>query len=735
MPEKRRATPPTGNLSPSSAARKSEGSEVPLENQILEYLSTADYQPLDKVGLSKALELPSRRRAQLRATLKQMVEAGLIVLIRKNRYVLPQAANLVTGTIEVHRSGAAHLISLKRGDPDLFIAAENTGTAMNGDTVLVRIEENRLRTKREGHVIRIIRRKNETIVGTLQRSEKLYYVIPDDPHIVRDIYVQMMTPAELPRPPRIGDKVVVKFSHWGSRHENPEGDIVEVLGPASAPGVDLLSIIRKYHLPTHFPDAVLDEADAISEQITEHEIHAREDLREAFIFTIDPEDAKDFDDAIHIRKSQSGWHLGVHIADVSHYVKPDTALDREAYLRGNSVYLVDRVIPMLPEKLSNGICSLRPREDRLTRSVLIDFTTDGHIESVRFAHTVVHSRHRLTYKQAFAMLRERPKSEIASALHSAWKLASILRRNRFKKGSLDLDFPEIKVQLDERGRPISLERIENDISHQLIEEFMLIANEVVARETKNRLFPSVYRIHEDPDPEKLSEFRELAIGYGLHSGDLTRREEVIRLLEKISGHPAEYALKLAFLKSLKRATYDPSPMGHYGLAKTNYTHFTSPIRRYADLVVHRVITLASQGTGDGKKYRISSVDLPECAQHISDSERNAAEAEKESVQLKKLEFFQNQLNSRSPEVFPAVVIDVRSFGLVVELPQFLLTGLIHVSQLIDDFYLFDSARPQFVGRSTRKIYRTGDNLNVIVARVDMYKRQVDFLPAPADGIP
>ncbi len=721
------------NISPPRKSRRSETKareDEPLEKRILACLGTANYRPQDKTGLSKILGISSDRRAELRAVLKHLVEKGSIVLIRKNRYVLPEDANLVTGTIEIHRSGTAHLISPKRGEPDLFIASEKTGTAMNGDTVLVRIEKDRLHATREGHVIRVIKRKNETIVGTLQRSEKLYYVIPDDPHNIRDIYVQRTTGIELTRAPRVGDKVVVRFTHWGSRHENPEGEIVEVLGPASQPGVDLLSIIRKYHLTTQFPDAVLNEANVISEQITESEIRVRQDLRREFIFTIDPDDAKDFDDAIHIKATKTGWHLGVHIADVSNYVKPGTALDQEAFARGNSVYLVDRVIPMLPEKLSNGICSLRPQVDRLTRSVLIDFTRKGHIKAVRFASTVICSRHRLTYKQAFALLQGRPDSEIAAALHTAWELASILRKKRFRNGSLDLDFPEIKVRVDENGRPTSLERIENDISHQLIEEFMLVANEEVARETKNCLLPSLYRIHEDPDPEKLSEFREIAMSYGFRAGDLAQREEVRKLLQSIKDHPAEYALKLSFLKSLKRATYDPSPIGHYGLAKVNYTHFTSPIRRYADLVVHRVMSFASNGTSDSKTPRVSSVDLPKCSEHISNTERNGAEAEKESILLKKLEFFQKQLDSRSPDIFPAVIIDVRSFGLVVELPQFLLTGLIHVSQLSDDFYLFDSARLQFVGRSSRKTYRTGDAIRVMVSRVDTYKRQVDFVPVP-----
>jgi ribonuclease R len=711
-----------------------------LQKRILAILQAPDYQPLDKVELSKALDIPSDRRAELRSTLQVMEQDGSVARIRKNRFILPEEADLLTGVIQIHRTGGAHLLSGKRGEPDLYISSDNTGTAMNGDTVVVRLVHEGARQRQaaargqrqEGRVIRILKRKSETIVGTLQRSKKFHYVIPDDPHIAHDIYVEAGG-ENLPRPPRIGDKVVVRLLAWESRHVNPEGEILEVLGPASAPGVDLLSIIRKYHLPTDFPDAVLAEAEAIQERIDEGEIATREDLRDSFILTIDPDDAKDFDDAVHVERTSDGWTLGVHIADVSHYVKPGTALDREAYERGNSVYLVDRVIPMLPEQLSNGICSLRPEVDRLTRSVFIQFSRNGKIQSARFAHTVIHSKARLTYKKAFALLQGRPDTPLAERLHIAWELASLLRMNRFKAGSLDLDFPEIKVRLDEEGKPIRLERVENDISHQLIEEFMLAANEVVARETKNRLFPAIYRIHEDPDPDRLGEFRELAMGYGFKPGDLTQRGEVQKLLRQFDGHPAAYALKLGFLKSLKRATYDPSPLGHYGLAKPNYTHFTSPIRRYADLVVHRSIALATKGAKGRNSPKIASTDLPSCSDHISDTERNAADAEKESVQLKKLEYFQNQLSTKKPDAFHAVIVDVKSFGLLVELPQFLLTGLIHVSSLNDDFYHFDPARLRFTGRQSKKSYQIGDQIEVMVARVDMFKRQIDFFPAVKGG--
>lgn len=714
-----------------------------LKNKILQLLRLPEYQPLDKVELSKKLGLPGDRRAELGEVLRGMEQRGEIARIRKDRYLLPEIADLVTGVIQIHAGGGAHILSEKPGKKDLFVAAQNTGTAMNGDRVIARVMhegvQQRGADKAQGRVIKILVRANDTIVGTLQKTKKdFFYVIPDDPRLGQDVYVHPGG-VKLPCPPSVGDKVVVKLDEWESRHVNPEGEIIEVLGPASAPGVDMLSIVRKYRLPTEFPEAVLREADGISETIDGRELARREDLRAMMIVTIDPDDAKDFDDAIHVEKHADGWSLGVHIADVSHYVTPRSAMDREAFVRGNSVYLADRVIPMLPEKLSNGICSLNPDVDRLTRSAFIEFTKAGKIKSARFAHTVIRSAARLTYKQAFELLRNpetgnrkdflhNPQSKIHNRLHTAWELASLLRRNRFAEGSLDLDFPEIKVWLDGNGVPVRLEKVENDISHQLIEEFMLVANEVVAREIKNKQLPAVYRIHENPDPDKLAEYREFVASYGLKAGDLTQRREVQRLLSAIRGRPEEYALKLGFLKSLKRATYDTNPIGHYGLAKTNYTHFTSPIRRYADLVVHRVLSHATNHHSV-RGVRLAAADLAAVSEHISLTERTATDAERESVKFKKIEFFQNQLQQKRPRAFASVVVDVRNYGLLVELPDLLLTGMVHVSALPGDFYTFDAARLRFVGRRTKKTYQIGDKLDVIVARVDAYKQQVDFFPA------
>ena len=721
-----------------------------IRDQIFALLSRKDYRPLNKIEIARKIGVSGRARVALRRMLRDLERSGEIARIRKDRYVLPVEADLVTGKLSIHPVGYGFLAQEKSGEPDVFIAAENIGTAMHGDRVVARISpeapSRRIKGRREGRVIRILERAHDTIVGTLQRSRSFYYVVPDDPRFVHDVYVGSVAAVSNDRESEaaanVGDKVVVRLGAWESRHVNPEGEIIEVLGPAAAPGVDMLSIIRKYHLPTEFPRDALEQVSRIPENIDARQLVGREDLRNQFIVTIDPDDARDFDDAIDVEKlPKGGWRLGVHIADVAAYVEPGTALDREARRRGNSVYLPDRVIPMLPERLSNGVCSLKPEVDRLTHSVFINFDKRGVVRSARFARSVIRSAHRLTYKEAYAILTAPPRDHLGEQLHLTWELAALLRRKRFEHGALDLDFPEVKVWVDKQGEPIRLERVENDESHQLIEEFMLAANEAVARELKKRAIPTIYRVHENPDPEKLAEYREFALSFNYKVGDLTHRAELQRLLAEIRRKPEEQALKVGLLKSLKRARYDPQSLGHYGLAKTNYLHFTSPIRRYADLVVHRA--LGRDGTPlpsavSRTAERRSRSDAPyhmgeiaSIAEHISTTERNAADAEIDAAQMKKLEFFQRQLGEGNPQIFSATIVDVRNYGLMVELPDALLTGLIHVSSLADDFYVFEPGRRQLIGRRSRKRFQVGDNLSVFVARVDQFKRQVDFAIAAA----
>ncbi|MBV8815849.1 MAG: ribonuclease R [Verrucomicrobia bacterium] len=706
----------------------SKGVAQALEQRVLSLLGNAKYQPLDKTDLAKKLGVPVDQRAGFRKLLGQLEAVGKITRIRKDRYVLPQAADLIAGVILINPQGFGYVVNESGdGEGDVYIPASYTSTALHRDRVVARITDEpspalRGSRKRVGKVIKILERANSRIVGTLQQSQKFYYVVPDDPRLVHDIYVPMAADGS-GRRPVVNDKVVVRLEAWDNRHVNPEGEIIEVLGPARDPKVEMLGIIKKHGLPGDFPENVLREAGEIQSDIPASELNKRFDLRHLPIFTIDPEDARDFDDAIHVEQIKGGWEVGIHIADVSHYVRPRSALDREAFQRGNSVYLPDRVIPMLPERLSNGVCSLRPDEDHLTKSVLVRFDRNGRQKGFRLAATVIRSRSRLTYREAYERLISSSDDALTLDLKLAWDLASKLRQKRFQVGALDLDMPEVRVKVDQEGRAIGLIREENDISHQLIEEFMLLANEIVGRETKVRSIVSVYRIHEDPDPEKLMELRELLLSQGIEIGDLSNRAEMQKFLKKIAGRPDEGALKVSLLRSLRKAGYSGLSLGHYGLAKADYSHFTSPIRRYADLVTHRAFNVLL-GRPNALKQLPRFSQLESICEHLALTERSAADAEREASRLKKLDYLESLL--RKPHQFSGVVTEVRNYGLLVEVLDIQLVGLVHVSSLEEDFYTFDAVRRRLIGRRRKRTYQIGDVLPVRVARVDRFKQQVDF---------
>ena len=704
-----------------------------IRQKIQTLLATPNYHPLRRDELGKKLRLNTTERRDFRRVLAEMLDKGEVVRVRTDRFVLPHDADLVVGRIEFNEKGFAFLrpelppetTTPAKPRADIYVAGEDTGVALHGDKVVVRLHRDRRKFKAAdkpaGVVIRILERASEIVVGTLQKGQHVHYVIPDDPRMPHDVYTRPALNAQG------GDKVVVKLLEWKSRHTSPEGEIVEVLGKSDAPGVDIMAIIRKHRLAIDFSEQTLAEVARISEKISPAEYAQRLDLRGKFIVTIDPDDAKDFDDAVNVDELPGGgWRLGVHIADVSHYVQPDGPLDREAHARGNSVYLVDRVLPMLPEKLSNNLCSLRPNEDRLTQSVFIEFTPKMVVRKMEFALSVIRSRQRLTYKEAFARLQSRDEhEELTRELKKMWRLASHLRQQRFAHGSLNLEFPEVKVRLDKNGKPTHIEKIYYDISHQLVEEFMLAANEAVAKHICQLQIPCIYRIHDDPDLEKLRDFRQYAQSFGYKVGDVAHRQELQKLLKQVEGKPEEYAINLALLRSLKRARYSPVPVGHFGLAKKFYTHFTSPIRRYADLIVHRtLLTLLAGGKTTPRRYSLQ--ELTRAAEHISQTERVAAEAEEESVELKKLEYFQQQLERGKLAVMDAVVCTVRNFGIFVELPESLVQGLVHVSTLEDDFYQYDERLERLVGRRTKRVIQIGDKVRVQVARVDVLKRQIDF---------
>ncbi len=694
-----------------------------MNDQILRLLERKDYVPLNVPELLRQLRLTANRQQELQRVLRELEQAGRVARIKGNRYIQPREADLIPGRIRMNRKGRGFLQPDDAGLKEITIPESATGTALHEDRVLVRrdVRPKGLRpdalAPATGAVVRILERRRTQIVGTLQRGRRFLYVIPDDPRIPHDIYVP--EPRDVGRPAHEGDKVVVELREWESPHTNPEGEIIEVLGAPDAEGVDMLSVLRQYGLPLHFPKPVLHEAHTIGTTVHPRDVAGRVDCRRQRVITIDPDDAKDFDDAICLeRAGHDQWRLWVHIADVSHYVNPGTALDIEARRRGNSTYLVDRVIPMLPEALSNELCSLKPSVDRLTKCVEFLLTHDGRVLNTKFYSAVIHSQRRFSYPEAFAILQRKPAPDpIERMLHHAHELAQRIRRARFKAGSLELDFPEMKIRLDGRGRVARIEKVENDASHQLIEEFMLLANEAVAARLMHERRPAVYRVHEEPDETRLQEYREEILSYKVPCGNLRQRQEVQRLLHKLTSLPIGPALKIGFLKSLMRARYAVEPLGHYGLAKKKYTHFTSPIRRYADLVVHRALFDQKAGSPSA---------LKEIADHISVTERNSADAERDSKDVKLFAFLNAQLRSGRAERYPALVTDVRNFGFFVDVPGLAMSGLVPLSTVEDDFYDFDAARNHLVGRRTRRVIRLGEKVAVQVAKVDTFKKQVDF---------
>jgi ribonuclease R len=674
----------------------------------------------------------------------------------------PQADDSVKGVIQFRAGGSAFVIvDGKRDEPSIQIAPDDTGVALPGDTVVARIYRGvagKRPGERVGRIVQIIERGRSTIVGDLRREGRNFFVAPDDPRFVFEIAVPDPARSAVKPTPHPGDKVVVKLGEWRRREQPLVGEIIDRLGRTHEPRAELLGIFIKHGLEPNFPADVEREALAIPDRVSPKDIEDRVDYRQVPVFTIDPDDAKDFDDALSIEDLGGGdVRVGIHIADVSNYVKPGTAIDREARTRGNSTYLVGTVIPMLPEKLSNGLCSLVEAQDRLCKAVFLVFGPDYKIKNTGYANTVIRSRKRLTYKQAYALLFEDnlekirsmpvpPKHQTGSTgralrelsdweltdlqawIRSLWRIASVLRKERMAHGSLDLDMPETKIFVDPQGYADRLERIEQDESHQLIEEFMLAANEAVARLTRTQKLPSLYRVHDQPDAEKLNDYRQFISTFGIKVGDLTRREEVVKLLTILKTHPQGYTLRTQFLRSLKKACYRPTPDGHYGLHKKDYTHFTSPIRRYADLVVHQVVQsyLGHRG-GGGVRHDIRGVQ--QLAEHLSLTEINSTEAERESVKIKLLEFFERELAKKKRTAFAAIITDVRRHGFFIELVESMTFGFVSSDTLGDDNYQLNAEGNALVGRRKHRAYELNGRLDVVVDKVDRFKRIIDFRPS------
>jgi len=734
-----------------------------FSERLFAHLARRNYVPAPAAALAKEWRLTPKQRRAFTAEVGELVRSGRIALIKNDRLCLPKVADLVTGTINFRQKGSAMVApevkATEPRKPAIFISGEDTGVALQGDKVVVRLRSPKERDfphflkpgEQAGRVIKILERGAATLTGTLQRGNSYFYVTPDDPRIPHDIIVADPVKARLTPPAVVGDKVIVQLNEWKERHLNPDGVVTQRLGRAFEPRAELAAIFHKYNLPTSFPDPVVREAAAIPPEVQPADLAGRRDYRAIPTFTIDPDDAKDFDDALSVEYLDGGEvRVGVHIADVSHYVKAGTALDREAQQRGNSTYLVGTVVPMLPEKLSNGLCSLVEAKDRLTKAAIFTFTRAGAIKGVDFANTVIRSRKRLTYKQAYALMFEddhakirrlplpgahqtgstgRALNELSQAeltelqkwVRQLWTLGSKIRKERMAGGSLDLDMPETKIFVDAEGYADRIEKIENDESHQLIEEFMLLANEAVARLTRSQRLPSLYRVHDDPDETKLADLRQFLGTFQIKVGDLMQRDEVVRLLAVLKHHPQGFILRTQLLRSMRKACYRATPDGHYGLNKKDYTHFTSPIRRYSDLVVHRVF-----GTYLAKQPGYRAAHIDQLAEHLSLTEINSTEAERDSVKVKLMEFFDRETEKKKRTVFPAIITDVRNHGFFIELSDAGAFGMVPVSRLQDDFYVLNGAGTAFIGRKTKRKFELGHKIEVVVDKVDRQKRLIDF---------
>jgi ribonuclease R len=648
--------------------------------------------------------------------------------VQRQRWAAPERINLLVGRLQTTRGGAGFLIP-DDGTRDVFVPMPALNTALDGDRVVVRVERSRGGDRPEGRVIRVLERSRATVVGTFRplrpgRSGRAShgFVVPDDRRLPWDVFVAPGGAGAAAD----GDVVVIRIVDWGSEHRGPTGEVEEVLGRAGDPGVDVLAIMRDHELSAAFPPDVEAEAAGIAARdVGPADVEGREDLRDHVIFTIDPADARDHDDALSIEALPGGgFRAGVHIADVAHYVAEGSLLEAEALRRGTSVYLVDRVVPMLPHPLSSGICSLVPDQDRLTLSLFVDLDGDGVVVAHRLVRAVIRSRHRLSYEQAQAVLDGAAAIDpaTAAALTALRDTARRLRARRQRRGSIDFDLPEARVVLDESGVPVDIQRLERMESHRIVEDFMLLANEVVAGRAVRARIPFVYRIHEAPDTARMEQLKAFVTTLGHRLGGPAGTpgpRDLQRLLGAAAGRPDEALLATVVLRSMKQARYSEQNLGHFGLAARAYTHFTSPIRRYPDLIVHRVLAGVFI---DGRDPWLDEEGLAEAARLSSERERGAADAERDSRDLKKVEFMHGHLGGE----FAGTISSVTAFGFFVLLDDFFVDGLVHVSSLEDDYYLFAEEQYALIGERNRRRFRIGDRVTVRVAAVDTVQRRIDF---------
>ncbi|WP_027409941.1 ribonuclease R [Anoxybacteroides tepidamans] len=700
-----------------------------LRERLLVFMRDEAYKPLTVQELEAAFEITDA--ADFKELVKALValeEDGLVVRTRSNRYGVPEKMNLIRGKVTGHSKGFAFVVPEDPTLDDIFIPPSELKNAMHGDTVLVRVSSQASGARKEGTIVRIIERGVTEIVGTYTESKNFGFVIPDDKKIVNDIFI----PKHAANGAVEGHKVVVRLTTYPEGRISAEGEVIKILGHKNDPGVDILSIIHKHRLPLQFPEDVIAHANSVPDTISEEDLKGRRDLRNEMIVTIDGADAKDLDDAVTVTKLANGhYKLGVHIADVSHYVTEGSPIDREAYERGTSVYLVDRVIPMIPHRLSNGICSLNPKVDRLTLSCEMEIDERGNIVSHEIFQSVIRTTERMTYSDVNKILVDkdeelRQKYEpLVPMFELMAELADILRNKRMQRGAIDFDFKEAKVLVDDDGKPYDVILRERSVAERLIEEFMLAANETVAEHFHWMNVPFMYRVHEDPKPEKLQRFLEFITNFGYvvkGTGNQIHPRALQEILEAVRGEPEEMVVSTVMLRSMKQARYDAESLGHYGLSTEFYTHFTSPIRRYPDLIVHRLIrTYLINGKIDNQTQQKWAEQLPDIAEHASNMERRAVEAERETDDLKKTEFMEDKIGME----FDGIISSVTNFGLFVELPN-TIEGLVHVSYLTDDYYRYDEHHYAMIGERTGKVYRIGDEITVRVINVNKEERIVDF---------
>ena len=701
-----------------------------MKERVLTFFKESGTKPLsvheieEALGINNAVEFK-----ELVVALNELEYAGELVMTRKNRYGLPEKMNLVRGRIQMHQKGFAFLLPDDEGIGDVYIHFSDLNSAMNNDKVLVRIEKGDIGDNRpEGKVIRILERAVTEVVGTYEDSRSFGFVIADDKRIPNDIFI----PKGKTNGAVDGHKVIVRITKYPEGRKSAEGEIIQILGHKNDPGIDILSIIYKHGIPIEFPEEVLEQAANTPDTITEKDLEGRRDLRNEMIVTIDGADAKDLDDAVSVKRLDNGnYKLGVYIADVSYYVKENSPIDKEALERGTSVYLVDRVIPMIPHRLSNGICSLNPQVDRLTLSCEMEINDKGQVVSHEIFPAVIRTTERMTYSDVNKILVDKDEElrnryeSLVPMFEMMEELASILRKKRMSRGAIDFDFKEAKVIVDEEGKAIDVVIRERSVAERLIEEFMLAANETIAEHFHWLDVPFIHRIHEDPDEAKLQIFFEFLAGLGISvkgTANEVHPQALQKVLDDIQGEPEEMVVSKLMLRSMKQAKYDPISVGHFGLATEFYTHFTSPIRRYPDLIVHRLIrTYLIEKKMDAKTISHWKERLPEIARHASMMERRAVDAERDTDDLKKAEFMQDKIG----EEFTGIISSVTNFGMFVELEN-TVEGLIHVSFLTDDYYRYDEQHQVLIGERTANVFRVGDEVRVRVAGVNMDEFTIDF---------